>query len=525
MHRLQELVRLHRMGVSPRQVAKTLAMGPNTERRYRKILAGAGLLAGEPDDLPELEVLRSAVEAEMAPIHPPQEVSSVAEWQGDIERLHTSGAGPRAIYDWLCRERPAFSGSYAAVKRMCRRLGEEHGPSADDVAIPIDIPPGEAQVDFGYIGLLYDPLTGRERKAWAFVLVMGHSRRMVTRIAFDQSAETWIRLHVEAFEELGGVPTVVVPDNLKAAVVRAAFGASESPALHLSYRELARHYGCRIDPTPPCSPQKKGRVESGVGYLRHNLLPTLQSRDVGDVADQMRRWTEQTANQRIHGTTGRRPAEAFETDERKALLPLPARPYRTVMWKLALVHRDSHLEFGKRLYSVPWRFIGKKVWVRATPDSVEVYCDDVRIATHARRQGGPRSTQPGHLPEHRAELGQRSRAYWEERAEAIGPEVRDFITRVFDQDDALSMLRQAQAIITHLERFPKERALAAVRRADYYGAYRYDTVKRILLQGLDLQPLPLATVPEPGRPASPYRFARRLGELLAQPLENTDDPH
>lgn len=83
MHRLQELVRLHRMGVSPRQVAKTLAMGPNTERRYRKILAGAGLLAGEPDDLPELAVLRSAVEAEMAPIPPPQEVSSVAEWQGD----------------------------------------------------------------------------------------------------------------------------------------------------------------------------------------------------------------------------------------------------------------------------------------------------------------------------------------------------------------------------------------------------------------------------------------------------------
>jgi hypothetical protein len=174
---------------------------------------------------------------------------------------------------------------------------------------------------------------------------------------------------------------------------------------------------------------------------------------------------------------------------------------------------------------VPWRFIGKKVWVRATPDSVEVYCDDVRIATHARHQGGPRSTQHGHLPEHRAELGQRSRVYWEERAAAIGLEVRDFITRVFDQDDALSMLRQAQAIITHLERFPRERAVAAVRRADYYGAYRYDTVKRILLQGLDLQPLPLGTVPDPARPTGSYRFARRLGELLAQPLENTDDPH
>lgn len=129
MHRLQELVRLHRMGLAPRQVAKTLAMGPNTERRCRRLLAGVGLLDGAPDDLPELEVLRNAVEAEMAPIQPPQEASSVAEWRADIERLHENGAGPHAIFDWLRRERPGFTGSYPAIKRMCRRLGEARGPS------------------------------------------------------------------------------------------------------------------------------------------------------------------------------------------------------------------------------------------------------------------------------------------------------------------------------------------------------------------------------------------------------------
>ncbi|WP_434424151.1 Mu transposase domain-containing protein [Nannocystis pusilla] len=175
---------------------------------------------------------------------------------------------------------------------------------------------------------------------------------------------------------------------------------------------------------------------------------------------------------------------------------------------------------------MPWRFIGKQVWIRATPDSVHVLCDDVRIATHARRsKGGPRSTIAGHLPEHRAELGQRSRAYWEERAAAIDPEVLDYVRRVFDQDDALSMLRPVQAIVTHLEKFPPERAVAACRRADYYGAYRYDTVKRILVQGLDLQPLPISVVPDSDRPTGTYRFARRLSELLAQPPESTDDPH
>lgn len=527
MHRLQELVRLHRMGLPARQIATELGMGPNTERRYRQILADAGLLSGEPRALPELDVLRAAVECAMpAPEPPKHEVSSVAAWQADIERLQAGGAGPRAIYDWLRRERPGFSGSYAAIKRLCRRLGDARGPTEADVAIPVNAPPGEAQVDFGYLGHLYDPDSGRERKAWVFLLVLAHSRRMVARIVFDQSAETWIRLHVEAFEELGGTPTVIVPDNLKAAVVRTAFGIDERAALHRSYRELARHYGCRIDPAPPQSPEKKGRVEAGVGYLRRNFLPTITDRDVSRVAEALQRWVAQTANQRIHGTTGRRPAEAFERDDRPALLPLPAARYEPVIWKQALVHRDSHVEFGRRLYSVPWRFIGKQVWIRATPDSVHVLCDDVRIATHARRfKGGQRSTLAGHLPEHRAELGQRSRAYWEERAAAIDPEVLGYVRRVFDQDDALSMLRPVQAIVTHLEKFPPERAVAACRRADYYGAYRYDTVKRILVQGLDLQPLPLSVVPDSDRPTGTYRFARRLSELLAQPAESTDDPH
>ncbi len=98
------------------------------------------------------------------------------------------------------------------------------------------------------------------RKAWAFVLVHGHSRHMVARIVFDQRIETWQWLHVEAFEELGGVPAVVVPDNLKSAVVRAAFGVGGATALNKSYRELARHYGFKVDPAPICQPKKKGKV-------------------------------------------------------------------------------------------------------------------------------------------------------------------------------------------------------------------------------------------------------------------------
>jgi hypothetical protein len=140
--------------------------------------------------------------------------------------------------------------------------------------------PGQiAQVDFGYIGKLYDPAERRFRKAWVFVLVLGYSRHLFAKIAFDQKVETWIRLHMEAFAALGGVPAVLIPDNLKAAVIRAAFGVDSETALNRSYRELARHYDFKIDPTPPCDPKKRARSNraSNIQNARNDTIQPVCS--------------------------------------------------------------------------------------------------------------------------------------------------------------------------------------------------------------------------------------------------------
>jgi transposase len=495
MHRLQELVRLHRLDTGAREVARLLGLSPNTERRYREALTAAGVLAGSVEAIPALEELKAAVLRHAPPAVPHQQQSSLVCFQERISALLAAGLGPTAIYDRLRSEDLEFRGSIGAVKRLVARLQRERGPRQEDVAIPVITGAGEiAQVDFGYVGHLWDPASGRLRKAWVFVMVLAHSRHQFARVAFDQRTETWISLHEQAFASFGGVPRTVVPDNLKAAVIQAAFGPSDpSPALNRSYRELAQYYGFKVDPAPPAAPQKKGKVESAVKYVKNNALKGRDGESIGDVNQYLDHWTLEIAGTRHHGTTGRKPMEVFEREERAALMPLPARPYEPVTWKKASVHQDSHVVFDRRMYSVPWRLIGREVWVRATPTTVAIYCDDEREATHRRLGETAWSTEESHLPAQRAALRHRSRSYWEERAEKIGADVVELVRELFDSDDVLSQLRQVQAIVTHLEKFPRERALAACRRAGFYGNVSYRAIKTILTKALDLEPLPQAT--------------------------------
>jgi transposase len=509
MHRLQELVRLHRLETGAREVARLLGLSPNTERRYREALTAAGVLEGLPDSIPALEDLKAAVLEHAPPAVPHQQQSSLACCRERIEALHVRGLGPTAIYDRLRSEDPEFGGSIGAVKRMVARIQRERGPRQEDVAIPVVTSAGEiAQVDFGYVGQLWDPTSGRLRKSWVFVMVLAHSRHQFARVVFDQRTETWISLHEQAFQAFGGVPHTVVPDNLKAAVIQAAFGASDpSCALNRSYRELAQHYGFKVDPAPPAAPKKKGKVESAVKYVKNNALKGRYGESISDVNGYLDRWVVEVAGMRCHGTTGRKPLEVFNAEERAALLALPARAYEPVTWKKATVHQNSHVVFERRMYSVPWRLLGREVWVRATPATVAIYCDDEREATHRRLGETAWSTEESHLPAQRAALRHRSRAYWEERAEKIGVEVANLARELFDSDDVLSQLRQVQAIVTHLEKFPGERAQAACRRARFYGNVSYRAIKNILTKALDLEPLPQAPAQQTLWAAKP-RFAR-----------------
>ena len=516
MHRLQELVRLHRQGVLAGERARLLTLSRKTERRYRRRIDKAGLLEGHPDTLPSMEQLRAAVVR--APAQPlAHESSSVDRWAQDIEDKAKAGNGPTAIHAWLRENRAGFEGSLSAVKRFCQRLHKQGVLKPQDVDIPIVTQPGwDAQVDFGYVGMLPDPMTGEVRKAWVFVMVLGHSRLMFARVVFSQDQATWLDLHHRAFEALGGVPQVLVPDNLKAAVIRAAFKADELCVLNRAYREQARHYGFRIDPTPAYQPEKKGKVESGVKYVKNAFFKPREG-ELGDLDEANRRldaWVRDVANQRVHGTTKEVPADAFIQREKDALLGLPDTPYVPVLWHRATVRRDCHVPFEKRLYSVPWALVGQDAWLRVRGNAVTVFVNDERQADHRRDGDGLWSTQTAHLPEGRRDFAQRDPAHWYARADALGADVGEYARAVMQSDEVLLPLRRLQSIVRKLEQVPVERAQATVRRAARHGCYRPDAITRILDKGLDHR-APETTLVSPEWATAP-RFARQAEEFLTR---------
>jgi transposase len=301
----------------------------------------------------------------------------------------SQGIAGVAIHAALCREH-GYSGSYSSIHRLIRSIG----PHEPDTTVPLYFAPAEAaQVDFGAGPKLVDTASGRERRTWCFVMTLSFSRHQYVEFVFDQTIATWLGCHRRAFEWFGRVPFRVIIDNAKCAITRACV---HDPIVQRSYAECAEGYGFRIDPCPPADPAKKGIVESGVKYVKRNFLPIRQFRDLADLNAQARQWVMHEAGLRIHGTTREKPLQRFEV-ERPLMRALPDVAPDLGVWAQVRVHRDCHVQFEKSLYSVPFRLVGSKLWLRATDTTVTIFSEHHLVAAHPRAQsiGTPGGTLHG----------------------------------------------------------------------------------------------------------------------------------
>jgi len=370
------------------------------------------------------------------------------------------------------------------------------------------------EVDFGYLGITYDPNSRRNRRTWVFSGRLRHSRRAWRERCFDQKKQTFFMCHIHAFEYFGGVVDRVVPDNTKAAVVKASF---QDPIVNRAYRRLAEHYGFLIDPCPPYRADLKGGVESDIKYIKGNFWPIFRERQrqrghqipyADDLEQELERWSAEVADNRLVGGVGRSPEEIFATEEATALQPLPSKRWDPLSWANASVGPDWRVQFEKGFYSVPHGYIGHKVLVYGDRTRVRIYTGNSEIALHSRvDQPWGKSIKEEHAPPHKQEWLSIDRSGLVKWAYRLGEPVGELAAAIL-ADKAVDGMRPVRALIRLADTYSAERLASACRRALLYETLTYRSVKEILRQNLDR--LPLSQPAEPDGQIA-FRFQREQG--------------
>lgn len=477
MHQYRQVLSRMRLGDTDRAIARAGLIGRRKAGELRQIAVRHGWLNPElplPDHAELARIVQARKNDQLQPSLVQPYADEVADWW-------EKGIQGTTIYAALVRKY-GFMGSYSSVRRFVNQLKADH----PQVTTILDFEPGQAaQVDFGKGPTIIDVYTGEVISTWFFVMTLAFSRHQYAEIVTDQKIGTWLGCHRRALEFFGGVPRYLIIDNAKCAIVKACF---HDPAVQRSYAEYAEGYGFLISPCPVRDPKKKGRVESGVKYIKRGFLPLREFRTLADANNQLKQWILQEAGNRIHGTTRQRPLSLFVETERHLLQPLPHRPPECAQWAQVKLHGDCHVRFANCLYSAPFHLSGKTLWLKATDEIVRIFYDYQLVACHPRlTRPGARSTVEDHLPPNALAYKMRDPQWCLKQARSVGPCCAELIETLF-ADRVLDNLRAAQGIIRLGDKYGAQRLEAAARRALFFDNPRYGSVKTILKKGLDQLP-------------------------------------
>ena len=316
-----------------------------------------------------------------------------------IELGLARGRNAMAIWQDLVSE-AGFTSGYQSVRRFVGKLRGASVPEAHPVIVTA--PGEEAQVDYGTGPMVRDPQSGKYRRTRLFVLTLGYSRKSVRLLVFQSSSRTWAELHEKAFRRLGGVVRIIVLDNLREGVL---VPDVYDPTLNPLYRDMLAHYGAVAMPCRVQHPDRKGKVEAGVGHAQKTPLKGLRFESLEQAQAYLDRWETHWADTRIHGTTKRQVAAMF-AEEKPALRPLPLEPFRYYQYGQRTVHLDGCVEVEAAYYGTPPGWIGRLVNVQW--DDLFVRLLDPRtgqlLREHVRQKRGRYRIKPEDYPK-RAPLG------------------------------------------------------------------------------------------------------------------------
>jgi transposase len=480
MHEYRQIIVRLRLGESIRSIVQSRLACRKKVRAVRRIALAQNWLDTKVE-LPSDDLL--SVHFKVSTPTSLTTQSSVLPYKELVETWCQQGIQATTIHAALQRQH-GFSGSYESVVRFVRKIKEKLIP----VTTILEFKPGEcAQVDFGAGPKFYNESTGEIISTWIFVMVLAWSRHLYAEIVLRQDVETWLGCHRRAFEWFNGVPKKIIIDNAKCAIVKACY---HDPEVQRSYADYAEGYAFIISPCPPYDPQKKGRVESGVKYVKKNFIPLRDFRNqIQEGNRQLKSWILETAGNRIHGTTRQKPLTLFET-ERHLLQPLPNNPPECATWRRVVVHGDCHVFYLKCRYSAPYKLVKQNLWLRASETTVRLFRDHELIAVHPRLfRPGSRSTLEEHLPPNALAYAMQDSQWCLEKSKKIGVHCETVIHQLLS-NSVVDYLRAAQSILGFIKKYGDARLEAACRRALAFQSVSYKTIKSILQKGLEYAPLP-----------------------------------
>ena len=436
INKQQQVVALGRLGWSLRRIEQETGVRRETAGAYLRAAGVAVRGRGRPGEGTAKPAIVGEVSTDPTPVAwpPPGRApcASACEPYRDLIREALGlGRNARAIWQDLVDDQ-GFPARYASVRRFVRQLGAR-APAEARVVIATRAGE-ESQVDYGDGPMVRHPSNGQYRRTRLFVLTLGFSRKAVRLLIWSSSTQTWAELHERAFRRLGGSTRTVVLDNLKEGVLTPDV---YEPALNPLYRDVLAHYGVVGLPCRVRDPDRKGKVEAGIGHTQKTPLRGLRFETLEEAQTYLDRWEAHWADTRIHGTTKRQVAAMF-AEERPALQLLPLEPFRYYRYGQRTVHLDGCVEIEAAYYSAPPGWIGQRLSVQWTDQHVRLLTAAGQLLREHVR--APRGHHRIADPDRPARTPQPTLALLA-RARHAGPHLHTVCTHIHDHEGAAGVRR------------------------------------------------------------------------------------
>jgi transposase len=472
----------------------TTDSGPKSPEKVANIRSAAGAK-------PAMQVTTDFCLSKSSSKPPPTAttLSNCEPYREFIQESLGRGRNATAIYQDLVTEY-GFAHSYQSVKRFTNKLCP---PELQPARVVIITAPGEeAQVDYGTGPMVLDPDSGKYRRTRLFVMTLGYSRKCVRLLTFRSSSRIWAELHEKAFRRLGGSVRVVVLDNLREGVLKADI---HDPTLNPLYRDMLAHYGAVALPCRVRDPDRKGKVEAGVGHAQKTPLKGQRFESLTAAQAYLDRWETNWADTRIHGTTKRQVAAMF-AEEQPHLLPLPLEPFRFYEYGQRVVNLDGCVEVAAAYYSAPPGWIGRRVPVQWDGLNVRLLHPQTGqlLREHLRQKRGWHRIQE----EDRSPRTPLSTRQLLDRANRAGGNIGQLCQAIYQRQGQMGV-RRILGLLSLAKRFGPVRVEAACTEALALGVREYHFVKRYLERQPDL-PLTLQQVDPLIRELQQYRDVIQL---------------